>query len=114
MNHTFTFKDLSILQKKSPLQQRRMVLVDDDPTNFTDNPDHGIPIQPFLADNPGDNSLANVALLLQELENLPDVRPLLRQRFGIAATYQEAQKLHTSCIPKQWEHVMNHVPAVQL
>ena len=108
-NQIFTFKDLSILRR--PLH--RTVLVDDDPTNFTDHPDHGIPVRPFQADDPTDDSLHRVARLLQELERLPDVRPLLRQKFGMAAAYREARRRY-SFVPKQWGHVMNHAQIVQL
>lgn len=111
MNHSFTFKDLSILQRQ-PLMHR-MVLVDDDPTNFTDNPDHAIPIKPYLGDDPLDDSLVRVGQLLQKLAGCSDVRPILQQRFGMAAAYREAESLH-AFVPKQWEHVMTKSQAVQL
>ena len=135
MNQSFTFKDLSVVHGKTQTVKRwwtiknddyfdqkmnRTVLVDDDPTNFTDNPDHGIPVRPFVADDPGDNTLSKVSLLLYELErsfneeNCVDVRPLLRQRFGLASAFLQADNRFPSFVPNQWEYVMNHVQTVHL
>lgn len=134
MNHTFTFKDLAVVHGNTPTIKRwwtvkndfydkrmkRTVLVDDDSTNFTDNPDHGIPVRPFVADHPDDDTLSKVSRLLAELEqptgdtNDVDVRPLLRQRFGLAEAFRQAEKKYPSFAPNQWAHVMNYVQALQL
>ena len=134
MNHTFTFKDLAVVHGNTPFIKRwwtikndyfdrrmkRTVLVDDDSTNFTDNPDHGIPVRPFVADRPEDDTLSKVSRLLDELEqptggnNDVDVRPLLRQRFGLAEAFRQAEKQHPSFVPNQWAHVMDYVQALQL
>jgi len=112
LDHTFTFKDLSILRRTS---LHRTVLVDDDVTNFTDNPDHGIPVRPFRGVDANDDTLQKVQALLHDLASseIKDVRPVLRDKFGIAETFREAQQMH-SFVPKQWEHVMKYIQTVQL
>lgn len=121
LNHPFIFKDLSVLLDKhnnnrqgTILQLNRMVLLDDDPTNFSDNPEHGIPIRPWQGNDPWDGSLNKVLRLLQELEKVRDVRPILEQKFGIGTAFRAARKKYPTSVPHQWEYVTNAVQTVQM
>ena len=61
----------------------RTVLVDDSTTPFMMQPDNGIPITAFFGD-PADRDLLRVLHLLRHLHaEDEDVRPFLRQRFGV-------------------------------
>ena len=122
MDYDFTFKDLSILlpkqqtfaQKSRQQFFKRILLIDDDPTNLMDNPDNGIPITPFFGDNPHDTSLSKALQLVQQLQVLDDVRPVLRKRFGLAAAVGDAKQRHAALVPSQWEHVLQHAQTRQL
>lgn len=73
-------KDLDRLPFASSLD--RVVLVDNNPLSFLANPSNGILVSSFYND-PDDTSLQNVWQLLQELDEHPDVRPHLDERFGL-------------------------------
>lgn len=60
----------------------RVVLVDNNPMSFLANPDNGILVSSFYND-PSDRTLPLVWDLLQELDDVEDVRPLLGRQFGL-------------------------------
>lgn len=66
----------------------RTVLVDNNPLSFLSHPSNGILVSSFYND-PNDQTLAAVIKLLDELEPLKDVRPLLENRFGMKDALQE-------------------------
>lgn len=99
---------------------RRIVLVDDDPTNFQDNPNNGIPVRAFTGSHRNcttgqrDATLAAVSELLDELSGVDDVRPLLRERFRLKKTFDVAEQISPNEPTKQWEHVDKVVKMVYL
>ena len=74
------------LGKKNDLS--RVVLVDNNPLSFLTHPSNGILVSSFYND-PNDTTLPAVLELLDELDQLPDVRPILEQRFGLPDALQE-------------------------
>jgi CTD small phosphatase-like protein 2 len=62
--------------------ERRIVLVDNNPLSFLPNPSNGILVSSFY-DDPKDDTLEAVMELLNELEHVDDVRPILDERFGL-------------------------------
>jgi CTD small phosphatase-like protein 2 len=62
--------------------ERRIVLVDNNPLSFLPNPSNGILVSSFY-DDPKDDTLEAVMELLHELEDVEDVRPVLHERFGL-------------------------------
>lgn len=62
--------------------ERRIVLVDNNPLSFIPNPSNGILVSSFY-DDPKDDTLEAVMELLNELEHVDDVRPILHERFGL-------------------------------
>jgi hypothetical protein len=62
--------------------ERRIVLVDNNPLSFLPNPSNGILVSSFY-DDPKDDTLEAVMELLNELEHVDDVRPVLDERFGL-------------------------------
>ena len=97
-------KDLEAVARKRGLCEGlgRMVLVDNNPVSFVCQPDNGIPVPDFhgIHDDPnsvgqegggdsgGDSGsnrgvLADVLVLLRRLDQLEDVRPELRELFGL-------------------------------
>jgi Dullard-like phosphatase family protein len=66
----------------SPNQLDRVVLVDNNPASFHANPSNGILVDSFYNDA-DDTQLDNVWRLLQDLEDTPDVRPVLGRTFGL-------------------------------
>lgn len=62
--------------------ERRIVLVDNNPLSFLPNPSNGILVSSFY-DDPKDDTLEAVMELLNELEHVDDVRPILEERFGL-------------------------------
>eukprot|EP00804_Cyclotella_cryptica_P030786 CCRYP_015053-RA/>CCRYP_015053-RA protein AED:0.24 eAED:0.24 QI:0/-1/0/1/-1/1/1/0/386 len=62
--------------------ERRIVLVDNNPLSFLPNPSNGILVSSFY-DDPKDDTLEAVMELLNELEHVDDVRPILHERFGL-------------------------------
>lgn len=62
--------------------ERRIVLVDNNPLSFLPNPSNGILVSSFY-DDPKDDTLEAVMELLNELEHVEDVRPILDERFGL-------------------------------
>lgn len=79
-------KDLSRLQ--APLH--KTVLVDNNPLSFLKNPDNGILVNSFYTDA-SDQTLPAVLDLLDELKSVPDVRPVLSQKFQLADALQQQQ-----------------------
>lgn len=71
-------KDLGALGR--PLE--RTVLVDDSSASFVLQPDNAIPVPPFFG-GPSDATLSEVLQLLRVLDGHDDVRPHLRQRYGV-------------------------------
>lgn len=67
---------------ESICDERRIVLVDNNPLSFLPNPSNGILVSSFY-DDPKDDTLEAVMELLNELEHVDDVRPILDDRFGL-------------------------------
>jgi CTD small phosphatase-like protein 2 len=67
---------------------RRMVLVDNNPMSFIANPQNGILVSNFY-DDYSDDTLSAVIDLLEELEDVDDVRPFLDEKFGLQAALSE-------------------------
>jgi TFIIF-interacting CTD phosphatase-like protein len=65
---------------------RRTVLVDNNPVSFLPNPENGILVPSFYT-NAEDTALPQVWDLLQELENEPDVRPALAEKFALKHSF---------------------------
>jgi len=72
------FKDLTLVDK----DPRRVLLVDNNPASFVLCPANGIPVTSFY-DDPTDRGLEHAWVVLQQLENVPDVRKPLRQLYGL-------------------------------
>lgn len=62
--------------------ERRVVLVDNNPVSFIPNPSNGIIVSNFY-DDPKDDTLEACMELLLELDEAEDVRPLLDTKFGL-------------------------------
>jgi Dullard-like phosphatase family protein len=69
---------------------KRTVLVDNNPLSFLANPSNGILVSSFYND-PQDTTLPAVMDLLDELNEQPDVRPILESRFGLKQALDEIQ-----------------------
>lgn len=61
----------------------RIVLVDNSYVSFMFDPDNGIPIKSFYGDDVNDQELRRIATILSMLEDVEDVRVVLRSMFGI-------------------------------
>eukprot|EP00746_Dinoflagellata_sp_MGD_P081511 gnl/MRDRNA2_/MRDRNA2_32416_c0_seq2.p1 gnl/MRDRNA2_/MRDRNA2_32416_c0~~gnl/MRDRNA2_/MRDRNA2_32416_c0_seq2.p1 ORF type:complete len:233 (-),score=50.33 gnl/MRDRNA2_/MRDRNA2_32416_c0_seq2:47-745(-) len=70
-------KDLTAITQKL----NNVVLVDNNPISFVCQPCNGIPIPDFVGEP--DNELDQVLSLLRQLQNVPDVRPRLRDMFQL-------------------------------
>ena len=81
-------KDLNILNKPN---LDRVVLVDNNPLSFLANPENGILVQSYYSDD-SDKTLLAVLDLLRELEDEPDVKPLLERKFGLKTALHEANR----------------------
>jgi Dullard-like phosphatase family protein len=66
----------------------RIVLVDNNPLSFLAQPENGILVSNFYND-PTDSTLPAVWQLLQELDECPDVRPILQERFRLKEALAE-------------------------
>ena len=66
----------------------RTVLVDNNPFSFLSHPSNGILVSNFYND-PKDDTLQAVYELLQDLEDVADVRPILDKRFRLADTLDQ-------------------------
>jgi NLI interacting factor-like phosphatase len=64
-----------------------VVLVDDNKFSMLANPANGIWIPPFNGMDPLDNELEKVWELLLDLDDVPDVRPILDEKFGVAKEF---------------------------
>jgi CTD small phosphatase-like protein 2 len=82
-------KQLEVLPPLATNDLSRVVLVDNNPLSFLANPDNGILVSSFY-DDPHDDTLEAVWKLLQELEDVPDVRPTLRSRFGLQKALEQS------------------------
>lgn len=69
-------------ENENSCDERRIVLVDNNPLSFLPNPSNGILVSSFY-DDPKDDTLEAVMELLNELEHVDDVRPVLEERFGL-------------------------------
>jgi TFIIF-interacting CTD phosphatase-like protein len=108
MNMSFTSKDLRKLRR----DMRRIILVDDDPTNFEHNPDNGIPVRSFRGDQ-SDKTLFVLAELLHELEDAEDVQTILRERFTLGKIFDVSKEIFQP-LHLQWEHVYKCAQQTQL
>lgn len=66
----------------------RVILVDNNPFSFIDNPDNGILVKSFY-DDATDGTLEAVRDVLEELDRVGDVRPVLRRKFGLARALKD-------------------------
>jgi hypothetical protein len=66
----------------------RTVLVDNSPLSFIKNPDNGILVSSWF-DDEDDNALFSVLQLLRYLDQSDDVRPTLRDLFGLSSVLKE-------------------------
>jgi len=108
LGHNFFFKDLKQIHRK----MSKIVLIDDDATNFKDNPDNGIPVRAFMGDR-NDETLESVKTLLIELATEDDVRSILREKFKLAKAFEVAEAIYSSPV-KQWEHVAKCIESALL
>mmetsp|Transcript_37131 Transcript_37131/g.44783 ORF Transcript_37131/g.44783 Transcript_37131/m.44783 type:complete len:335 (+) Transcript_37131:193-1197(+) len=69
-------------QKPIIYNEKRMVLIDNNPLSFLANPKNGILVSNFY-DDAKDTSLKSVLTLLDELDDVEDVRPVLDDLFGL-------------------------------
>lgn len=69
--------------------EERVVLIDNNPMSFLANPKNGILVCNFY-DDPKDDTLRAVTELLHELDQEPDVRPVLHTKFGLKDALKEA------------------------
>lgn len=69
--------------------EERVVLIDNNPMSFLANPKNGILVCNFY-DDPKDDTLRAVTELLAELDEEPDVRPVLHNKFGLKDALREA------------------------
>lgn len=74
-----------------PYDERRVVLVDNNPLSFLPNPSNGILVSPFY-DDAKDASLEAVMELLHELDECDDVRRILDDRFGLEEALDDIVK----------------------
>lgn len=71
--------------------ERRVVLVDNNPLSFLPNPSNGILVSSFY-DDPKDDTLEAVMELLNELDETEDVRPVLEEKFGLKDALKDVMK----------------------
>jgi CTD small phosphatase-like protein 2 len=71
--------------------ERRVVLVDNNPLSFIPNPSNGILVSSFY-DDPKDDTLEAVMELLHELDESEDVRPVLEDKFGLKDALDDVVK----------------------
>jgi TFIIF-interacting CTD phosphatase-like protein len=71
--------------------ERRVVLVDNNPLSFLPNPSNGILVSSFY-DDPKDDTLEAVMELLNELDESEDVRPILHEKFGLKDALSDVVK----------------------
>jgi len=71
--------------------ERRVVLVDNNPLSFLPNPSNGILVSSFY-DDPKDDTLEAVMELLHELDDSEDVRPILESKFGLKDALDDVVK----------------------
>ena len=73
------------------IDERRVVLVDNNPLSFLPQPSNGILVSNFY-DDPKDDTLEAVMELLHELDESDDVRPVLDDRFGLKDALDDVVK----------------------
>lgn len=78
---------------KTLFDDKRVVLIDNNPYSFLANPTNGILVSNFY-DDPKDDTLQAVMELLEELDLVDDVRPILDEKFGLSDALQEVTKSH--------------------
>ncbi len=88
-------------QQNRPLNDtsllRRAVLVDNNPLSFLSNPENGILVSSFYTDA-RDNALPEVWNVLQQLENEPDVRPSLMEKFSLKSPIDDQEHLTMAAV----------------
>jgi CTD small phosphatase-like protein 2 len=77
-------------EKIKEFNKGRVVLIDNNPYSFLANPRNGILVSNFY-DDPKDCTLDAVSELLQELDEIEDVRPVLDAKFGLKDALHEIQ-----------------------
>jgi len=77
-------KDLRILGRN----MEHTIIVDNMPQAFAYQLDNGVPIEGWYDDN-SDAHLASVAKFLLKMKHTEDVRPLIRERFGLRRQVEE-------------------------
>ena len=86
-------KDLTKIQGKMHKKSlKRVVLVDNNPVSFVAQPENGIPVPSFY-DDVNDKALPSVNDLIDEkLSMVEDVRPVLRELFGLEAQLRKMRR----------------------
>lgn len=79
----------------SLFDDKRVVLVDNNPYSFLANPTNGILVSNFY-DDPKDDTLQAVMELLDELDPVEDVRPVLDEKFGLDGALKEVMRTQGS------------------
>ena len=72
--------------KDTTINMARTVAVDDNVDTFVVNPSNGIPIQQWTGEG-DDRCLKSLTKLLEKLEKVPDVRPVLEKKFQLKDRY---------------------------
>jgi CTD small phosphatase-like protein 2 len=79
-------------EQQHKFDEKRVVLIDNNPVSFLANPSNGILVSNFY-DDPYDETLPAVLDLLEELDQLQDVRPRLQQMFGLEKALTSLSKV---------------------
>ena len=79
----YLIKDISRFRNRDI---RRSILLDPKPFNFMMTPENSMPIFEYTAEyssNEKDPHLLNIIEELEEIKDLEDIRPALKERFGV-------------------------------
>eukprot|EP00824_Muranothrix_gubernata_P026806 TRINITY_DN9690_c0_g1_i1.p1 TRINITY_DN9690_c0_g1~~TRINITY_DN9690_c0_g1_i1.p1 ORF type:complete len:343 (+),score=29.04 TRINITY_DN9690_c0_g1_i1:132-1031(+) len=84
-------KSLSLLNRNPA----NVIIIDDKPSAWDPRDlENIIPVIPYIAENEGDSELYEVESLITFLQGTSDIRPFLRQFFGILEKLEKCQSSH--------------------